>query len=49
MDLFLTNTQFSLQKVLIDWNHVDYCDVFNQLFGLTAPIHYRGPIVEQVM
>ncbi len=34
----------------MDWS-VDYCDVFKQLFGLilTAPIHCRGSIGEQIM
>ncbi len=46
MDLFLTNPQFSRQKALLDelkscGLFVDYSDVFNQLFVLTVPIHYR--------
>ncbi len=37
----------------MDWSQlfVDFCDVFNQLFGLilTAPIYCNGYIKEQVM
>ncbi len=56
MDLFLTNTGFSLHKMLTDgleWCGllVDYCDVFISCWTLilTAPIHCRGSTGEQVM
>ncbi len=50
MDLLLT--VFLLHKTLTDIMEscgllVDYCDVMTLI--LTAPIHYRGSIGEQVM
>ncbi len=50
MDLFITNTVFShfTRCWLMDWSHIGYCDAFISLI-LTAPIHCRGSIGEQVM
>ncbi len=49
MDLFITNSFFSLYKMLVDgWSHIGYCDAFISLI-LMAPIHCRGSIGEQVM
>ncbi len=47
MDLFLTQ-RLSLQDIK---NSVNYCDVFISVWTLilTAPIHCRASIVEQVM
>ncbi len=46
MDLFITNMQiFTSQD--INWWTVDYCEVWTLI--LTAPIHCRGAIDEQVM
>ncbi len=49
MYLFLTNSSL-LIKTLIDWSRED-CYCFYRVFGLflTAPIHCRGYITEQVM
>ncbi len=35
----------------MDWSGVDYCDVLSADWTLllTAPIHYKGAIGEQVM
>ncbi len=53
MDLFLTNMQVCFTRCkLMDWSIVDYCDVFLSAVWtliLTAPIHCRGSIGEQVM
>ncbi len=56
MDLFLTNTQLFFTQDVNRWTGVVWitCGLlwcFYQLFGLilTAPIHCRGSIAEQVM
>ncbi len=49
MDLLLKNASFRFTRM--DWSGVDYCDVFISCWTLilTAPIHCRGSIGEQVM
>ncbi len=58
MHLFHSDTQFSLHKTLIDeldWSGVDYLWIIVMFLSvvwtliLTAPIHCRGSIGEQVM
>ncbi len=52
MDLSITNTQlFTSQDINWCGLLVDYCDVLSVVWTLilTAPIHYRGSIGEQVM
>ncbi len=57
MDLFLTNKQLfaSLFVNLMDWSGVDYLWIIVMFLSavwtliLTAPIHCRGSIGEQVM
>ncbi len=35
IDLLFTNMQLFTRFHLMDWSHVEYCDVFYQLFGLS--------------
>ncbi len=47
---FLETHSFSLHKALMDWSGVDYCDVFNQLFGLSFwrhPFTAEHPLVSK--
>ncbi len=44
------HADFHLTKhKLMNWSNVDYCDVFIRTLILTAPIHCRGSIAEQVI
>ncbi len=52
--IYFKQTDFTRHQ-LLDWNHVDYLWIFVMFLSdvwtliLTAPIHYKGSIGEQVM